>query len=88
MFVLAFTGFGVLAWSLWKLEWMTTDLAAVGGIAAVALPAVGVMLGRAIAARRPHADRIAASWAGAAIGAGCLLIGSVGYIWTSMMENL
>ncbi|MFF4615615.1 hypothetical protein [Nonomuraea jabiensis] len=38
--VAALTGYGLSAWSLSVLDWMTTEL-----IAAVALPAVGIAVG-------------------------------------------
>ncbi|QFY07357.1 hypothetical protein GBF35_12270 [Nonomuraea phyllanthi] len=88
MFALAFAGLGVLAWSLWKLGWMTTSMATVGGLAAVALPVAGAVLGRVIVAGRPHVSRITAGWAGAAIGGVCLFMGSITYVWGSMVNNL
>ncbi|MGP3954859.1 hypothetical protein ACTWPT_02585 [Nonomuraea sp. 3N208] len=86
--VAALTGYGLLAWSLWKLEWLTTELINGGGIAAVALPAAGMAVGRAVSAGRPRDVRIFAVAAGAALGAVCLLVGSVGYVMFSLFGNL
>lgn len=86
--VVALAGYGLLAWSIWKLEWLTTELISGGGIAAVALPAAGIAVGRAVTAGRPRDVRIFAVSAGAALGVACLLLSSVGYVMFSMLENL
>ncbi|MGR6918962.1 hypothetical protein ACU635_32345 [[Actinomadura] parvosata] len=61
---------------------------AAGGAAAVALPVAGALLGRAITTGRPHFGRAAATWAGAAAGAACLLLGSLAVLWSAMAGNL
>ncbi|YCK36561.1 hypothetical protein ACNF49_21570 [Actinomadura sp. ATCC 39365] len=81
-------GYGLVAWSIWQLDWMSTELLAKCGIAAAAFPGVGVALGYAFTARRPTPVRIFAASVGAAIGAVCLLLFAAGYIWFSMAANV
>ncbi|MGW2217840.1 hypothetical protein ACWCSD_22860 [Nonomuraea sp. NPDC001684] len=84
----ALTGYGLVAWSIWRLDWMPTELLAKCGIAAAVLPGAGLALGYAFTARRPTPVRLFAASAGAAIGAVCLLLTTVGYIWFSMSANV
>ncbi|MEV3983582.1 hypothetical protein [Nonomuraea sp. NPDC049758] len=84
----ALTGYGLVAWSIWQLDWMPTELLAKCGIAAAVFPGTGLALGYAFTARRPRSVRIFAVSAGAAIGAACLLLATVGYIWFSMSANV
>ncbi|WP_155127278.1 hypothetical protein [[Actinomadura] parvosata] len=85
--VVSLGGYALLAWSLWRLEWLTTGLTA-AGVAALALPVAGALLGRAITTGRPHPGRAAAAWAGAAAGAACLLLGSLAALWSAMVGSL
>ncbi|MER6512260.1 hypothetical protein ABT158_35985 [Nonomuraea sp. NPDC001636] len=84
----ALTGYGLVAWSIWQLDWMPTELLAKCGIAAAVFPGAGLALGYAFTARKPRPVRIFALSAGAAIGSVCLLLAAVGYIWFSMSANL
>ncbi|MFI7467291.1 hypothetical protein [Nonomuraea sp. NPDC049646] len=84
----ALTGYGLVAWSIWQLDWLSTELLAQGGVAAAVLPGAGLALGYAFTARRPRDVRIFAGAAGAAIGSVCLLLGAVGYLWFSMSANV
>ncbi|MGW6503130.1 hypothetical protein [Nonomuraea angiospora] len=86
--VAALTGYGLLVWSVYVLEWMTTELMVGGVIAAVALPAAGIAVGGAVTAGRPRDVRIFAGAAGAALGAGCLLLGSAGSFMFLLFGNV
>lgn len=86
--VAALTGYGLLAWSVYVLEWMTTELIMGSVIAAVALPAAGIAIGAAVTAGRPRDTRIFAVAAGAALGAVCLLLGSTGSFMFALFGNV
>ncbi|MFI6737537.1 hypothetical protein ACIBI9_31830 [Nonomuraea sp. NPDC050451] len=86
--VVALAGYGLLAWSVYVVGWMTTALITGSAIAAVALPAAGIAIGGAVTAGRPRETRIFAVAAGAAVGAVCLLLGSAGYFMFSLFGNL
>jgi hypothetical protein len=86
--VAALAGYGLLAWSVYVLEWMTPKLIAASVIAAVAFPAAGIAVAGAVTAGRPRDTRIFAGAAGAAFGAVCLLVGSAGYVMFSLFGNV
>ncbi|MER6580443.1 hypothetical protein [Nonomuraea sp. NPDC001023] len=84
----ALTGYGLVAWSIWQLDWMSTELLVKCGIAAAVFPGAGLALGYAFTARKPRPVRIFAVSAGAAIGAVCLLLAAAGSIWFSMTASV